>query len=152
MLTCLQEPCHGHIITVPSCFIFCLNINRWVNISNFLCPSRCREFIWAGEGFRIRASRWVCFQARCSGRLMSYLQITPCSHAAPSAHIKLQRWFKETTAQLCLSHCFWCKMRAFPGGQAGWNFTYFGKPSISSFWADLGPVGEERAPLTRWVQ
>lgn len=62
-LTCLQEPCHGHIITVPSCLIFCLNINRWVNISDFLHPSGCREFIWARAGFRIRASRRGSFQA-----------------------------------------------------------------------------------------
>lgn len=106
MLTCLQEPCHGHIITVPSCLIFCLNINRWVNISNFLCLSSNREFIWAREGYRIRASHWVCFQAICSVRLMSCSKITPCSYLARPAglqgasHTKLQHWFKETTVQL----------------------------------------------------
>lgn len=84
-LTCLQEPHHGHSVAVPSRLIFCLNINRWVNISDFLRPSGCRGFICVREGFRIRASHWGSFQAICSGRLMSCSEITPCSFLAWSA-------------------------------------------------------------------
>lgn len=78
---CLQEPCHGHRMAAPSCLIFCLNINRWVDISNFLCPSGCRGFICVREGFRIRASHWGSLQAICSGAV----QIKLCSYLASSA-------------------------------------------------------------------
>lgn len=140
-LSCLQEPRHGHSMAVPSRLIFCLNINRWVNISNFLCPSGCRGFICVREGFGIRASHWGSLQAICSGRLMSCSEITPCSLLASSAvlqrasHTK-PNWFKETTAQLLPACCCWGKMGVFPWGWTDCKglflpFGCLGQPSMS---------------------
>lgn len=161
MLKCLQEPHHGHIITVPSCLIFCLNINRWVNISNFLRPSSCREFICTREGFRIRASHWGCFQAICSGRLMSCSKITPCSYLVWSAmlqrasHVKPQHWFKETTAQLFCALLLLVQNGNFPRrlnwlkGPLFFHLAAWANLPFLSFPADLGPAGEQKSPFLR---
>lgn len=151
-LTCLQEPRQGHGMAVPSCLIFCLNINRWVNISNFLCPPGCRGFICVREGFRIRASHWGSFQAISSGRLMSCSEITPSSYLACSKGHPTPNQTDWKKQQLS------CSLPAASGVK--WEFSHEAELTARAFffhlavWANftclsfpdgLGPTGVQKA-------